>query len=80
MTTLIFLAFAFALTSSLNLITLLIEVYVYKITITKVEIPSSFALKEENERMKKALQKIANWELPATNQFWDDDKSRPMSY
>ncbi len=30
--------------------------------------------------MLEALQKIANWELPETGQFWEDDKSRPVSY
>jgi hypothetical protein len=28
----------------------------------------------------KALKIIAEWKLPETGQFWDDDKERPMSY
>jgi hypothetical protein len=26
------------------------------------------------------LKIIQKWQLPATGQFWDDDKTRPMSY
>lgn len=37
-------------------------------------------LKAENERMRKALEVVANWSLPETGQYWDDDKTRPMSY
>lgn len=27
-----------------------------------------------------ALQKIADWEMPATGQFWDKEEKQPMSY
>lgn len=32
------------------------------------------------KKLTEALEKIANWELPATGQFWDDEKTRPMGY
>lgn len=28
----------------------------------------------------KALNKISEWDLPSTGKYWDDDKSRPISY
>jgi len=32
-------------------------------------------------KLREALQKIADWQLPATGKFWDDDeKTRPISY
>lgn len=34
----------------------------------------------ENDRLRKALTKIANWELPETGKFWDEKEKRPMSY
>jgi hypothetical protein len=30
--------------------------------------------------MYEALKKIANWELPPTGKFWDEEKTRPTSY
>jgi|GEM_PF-3784566 len=27
-----------------------------------------------------ALRKVAEWKLPETGRFWDDDKTRPLSY
>lgn len=30
--------------------------------------------------MIEVLTKIANWELPETGKFWDEEKTRPMSY
>jgi hypothetical protein len=32
------------------------------------------------ERYEKALKAIRDWQLPPTGQFWDDDKTKPMSY
>jgi len=37
------------------------------------------ALKEENERLKEVLKKIANWELPNSGQYWDQRKPRNES-
>ncbi len=31
-------------------------------------------------RARKALEEIANWELPATGDFWDRNKTEPVSY
>jgi hypothetical protein len=36
--------------------------------------------KLEIDRLRNALSKIANWELPETGRFWEDDKGRPVSY
>ena len=36
--------------------------------------------KEDNKEFLEALEKIMKWELPETNEFWDEDKKRPMSY
>lgn len=30
--------------------------------------------------LREALEKIANWELPDTGEFWDGDTSRPITY
>lgn len=38
------------------------------------------AAEEKAEKYEKALKAIANWQLPVTGQFWDDDKTQPMSY
>jgi len=37
---------------------------------------------EREKRLELALMRIAKWhgEFPPTNQFWDEDKNRPMSY
>jgi hypothetical protein len=37
-------------------------------------------LQSENERLREALTKIANWELPPTGKFWDREKTQPTSY
>ena len=37
-------------------------------------------LQSELEAVRAGLEKIANWELPATGKFWDDDKTQPLSY
>ena len=37
-------------------------------------------LKVENERLRVALQKIANWELPPSGKYWDLLETDPMSY
>lgn len=34
----------------------------------------------EVAELRAALQKIANWELPATGKFWDEEQTRPISY
>lgn len=31
-------------------------------------------------RLRTALSKIASWELPETGEFWDEGKTRPVSY
>lgn len=41
---------------------------------------ASSELKEENERLREVLEKIAKWEMPETGKYWDDDSERPMSY
>jgi len=38
------------------------------------------AAEQRAEKAEKALKVIANWELPPTGQYWDDDKTQPMSY
>lgn len=38
------------------------------------------ALQAKCERYEKALQIVQKWQLPSTGQFWDNDKTRPMSY
>ncbi|MDM0024122.1 hypothetical protein [Variovorax saccharolyticus] len=35
---------------------------------------------EGYERMRRALTIIANWALPETGKFWDEEKTRPTSY
>ena len=37
---------------------------------------------EENKRLRTALERIERWinEFPPTGRFWDDEKTRPMSY
>lgn len=35
---------------------------------------------EEIEKLKAALTRIANWDLPATGKFWDREKTQPTSY
>jgi hypothetical protein len=37
---------------------------------------------EREKRLESALVRIEKWfgEFPATNQFWDETKERPMSY
>lgn len=37
-------------------------------------------LKAENSKMRQALEVVANWRLPSTGKFWNDDKTDPMSY
>ena len=37
-------------------------------------------LQDEVAHLKETLLKIANWELPVTGKFWDDNKSQPVSY
>lgn len=37
-------------------------------------------LKQENERLRDSLQKIANWELPPSGKYWDLLETEPMSY
>jgi hypothetical protein len=39
-----------------------------------------YSLKEENERLREALTKVRNWELPSTGKFWDKEETQPMSY
>ena len=43
---------------------------------------SEFPLPVSNKekQMQSVLERIANWELPATNQYWYDDKTRPVGY
>jgi|SRR6478609_10250597 len=38
------------------------------------------ALQAKCERYQAALKIIQKWQLPATGQFWDDEKTQPMSY
>ncbi|MGZ8220376.1 MAG: hypothetical protein ACXWT0_01880 [Methylobacter sp.] len=35
---------------------------------------------DEIERLRSALQIVADWNLPASGQFWDYGKTDPMSY
>ena len=35
---------------------------------------------EINKRLLDTLQKIANWETPSTGEFWDKEKTQPISY
>lgn len=44
---------------------------------THEKIPELLA---EIERLKAALKKIANWELPKTGMYWDKKEQQPMSY
>lgn len=37
-------------------------------------------LKAENEKMRKALEVIANWQLPPTGKVWDNDNAQPISF
>jgi len=43
---------------------------------------AAFICKAVNNHAKllEALHKIANWELPESGSFWDNDKKDPMSY
>ena len=34
----------------------------------------------EGVGMREALERIANWEMPETGQFWDKERTQPMSY
>ena len=35
---------------------------------------------QENAILRDVLKRIANWELPETGQYWDNERTRPMSY
>ncbi len=37
-------------------------------------------LQERVEYLESVLMKIANWELPTTGKFWDEEQTRPTSY
>jgi uncharacterized protein YukJ len=37
-------------------------------------------IETKTEELTQALQKIADWEMPESGSFWDDEKTRPMSY
>jgi hypothetical protein len=37
-------------------------------------------LQAKCERYEKALNIVQKWQTPSTGQFWDDEKTRPMSY
>ncbi len=39
-------------------------------------------MNDELSRMREALERIARWhgEFPETGKFWDEEKTRPMSY
>jgi len=37
-------------------------------------------VKQQRNELLIALNKIANWELPETGKFWDEDPERPMTY
>lgn len=37
-------------------------------------------LKAKCDRYEPALKIVQQWQLPSTGQFWDDDKTKPMSY
>lgn len=37
-------------------------------------------VQEINRELLEALNKIANWELPATGKFWDKEETQPTSY
>ena len=37
-------------------------------------------LKEKSDALETSMHMIANWHLPSTGQFWENDKTRPMSY
>lgn len=32
------------------------------------------------EELREALAKVVEWKMPETGEFWDDEKTRPMSY
>jgi hypothetical protein len=38
------------------------------------------ALERAPDGMREALERIERWELPATNKFWDREKTQPVSY
>lgn len=38
------------------------------------------AAQERIKQLEDALTIVQKWQLPSTGQFWDDDKTRPMSY
>jgi hypothetical protein len=38
------------------------------------------ALQQEIKRLRKALEFVLAWQFPATGKFWDDEKTRPMTY
>lgn len=35
---------------------------------------------DKTNELKDAVQKIANWEMPKTGKYWDDEKTQEMSY
>jgi|JI10StandDraft_1071094.scaffolds.fasta_scaffold114429_5 hypothetical protein len=37
-------------------------------------------LKLKSDALETSMHMIANWHLPSTGQFWENDKTRPMSY
>ena len=43
-------------------------------------VPETLTDAEGYDRMRRALTIIANWTLPATGKFWDEEKTRPTSY
>lgn len=43
-----------------------------------IQLRKSFS--EENAILRAALTVIAEWKLPETNKFWDEEKTRPMTY
>ena len=45
-----------------------------------IEQPTEVSKEFDLERLKNGLSIIANWELPPTNKFWDEEKTRPTSY
>lgn len=41
---------------------------------------AGYAASHPSAVQEEALRKITNWELPATGEFWDEEKTKPISY
>lgn len=43
-------------------------------------VPLSSLIEEHAKELVEALERISKWELPSTQKFWDEEKTKPISY